>query len=113
MEAKTKQYCLCCDLKDNPQLIAQYKAHHKSVWPEIIKSITDSGIRHMQIYNKGNRLFMIIEALESFSFQDKATLDAKNPKVQEWERLMWQYQQQIPFAKAGEKWVLLDEIFRL
>ncbi len=113
MKHKTKRYCLCCDLKNDSKLIAQYKAHHKQVWPEIIKSITDSGILHMEIYNKGNRLFMIIEATASFSFEEKNKLDANNPKVQEWEQLMWQYQQQVPFANKAEKWVLLDKIFDL
>lgn len=110
---KTKKYHFCCDLKNNAKLIAQYKAHHKQVWPEIIKSIKDSGIVAMEIYNKGNRLFMVMEVSESFSFEEKAKLDANNSKVQEWETLMWNYQQQVPFAETGEKWVLLDEIFKL
>lgn len=93
--------------------MAQYKAHHKQVWPEIIKSIKNSGIVAMEIYNKGNRLFMVMEVLETFSFEKKAEMDANNPKVQEWETLMWHYQQKLPFAKTNEKWVLLDEIFKL
>ena len=109
---KTKKYCLFCDLKDDPNLIAEYKQYHKNVWPEILDSIKDSGIESMKIYNKGNRLFMIIEVNESFTFENKAKIDANNPKVQEWEKLMWKYQQKVPMAKEGEKWLLLDEIFR-
>jgi len=33
--------------------------------------------------------------------------------VQEWERLMWEYQQPLPQAKAGEKWRLMERIFKL
>jgi L-rhamnose mutarotase len=33
--------------------------------------------------------------------------------VQEWERLMWTYQQSLPFAEPGEKWVLAEKIFEL
>ena len=108
-----KIYYLFCDLKDDLKLIEEYKAHHKNVWPEILDSIKESGIVNMEILNKGNRLFMIVQADESFSFETKARLDANNPKVQEWEDLMWQYQQKIPFAKQGEKWILLDSIFKL
>lgn len=110
---KTKTYYLFCDLKDDENLISEYKAYHKNVWPEIIKSIKDSGIVNMEIYNKGNRLFMIMEVNDTFSFERKAEMDSNNPKVQEWETLMWNYQQKVPMAKEGEKWLLLDEIFKL
>ena len=63
-----KRYCLALDLVNDPLLIDQYKAHHQKVWPEIIKSIKDSGILDMQIYHLADRLFMIIEVKEGFSF---------------------------------------------
>ena len=40
-------------------------------------------------------------------------MDEANPAVQEWETLMWKYQQAIPWAAAGEKWILMDKIFEL
>lgn len=113
METKTKKYYLYCDLKDDEKLITEYKAYHKNVWPEIIKSIKDSGIINMEIYHNGNRLFMIMEVNDTFSFQKKAEMDTNNTKVQEWETLMWNYQQKVPMAREGEKWLLLDRIFKL
>lgn len=108
-----KKYCLALDLNDDPALISEYEDHHRKVWPEIIKSIKDSGIVLLDIYRTGNRLFMIIEANEDFSFENKATADALNPKVQEWEELMWKFQQALPWAKPGEKWKVMDKIFEL
>ena len=108
-----KRYCLALDLKDNQELIAEYEKYHKNVWPEIIKSIKDSGIEVLNIYRTGNRMFMIIEANDSFSFEQKGKMDASNPKVQEWEKLMWKFQQALPWAKMGEKWILMDKIFEL
>jgi len=107
------RHCLTLDLKDDPKLIAEYKAHHARVWPEIIRSIKDSGIIDMEIYLLGNRLFMIIEAEEGFSFEKKAEMDRTNERVQEWEALMWQYQQALPMARPGEKWLPMDRIFHL
>ena len=40
-------------------------------------------------------------------------MDAENPKVQEWEQLMWDFQQALPWAKNGEKWLPLEKIFQL
>jgi L-rhamnose mutarotase len=107
------RYCLTLDLKDDPILIAEYEAWHQKIWPEIIDSIRNSGIENMQIYRFANRLFMIMEVNKKFSFEKKGISDAANTKVQEWEELMWNYQQAIPGVKAGEKWVLMNKIFDL
>jgi L-rhamnose mutarotase len=106
-----RRYCLALDLVDDPALIAEYEQWHREVWPEIIQSITSSGITQMEIYRVGNRLFMIMEVNDSFSFEAKSAADASNAKVQEWEQLMWKFQQPMPFAKPGEKWILMDKIF--
>ncbi len=108
-----KRHCLALDLKDDPKLIAEYETHHKNVWPEIQKSILDAGIQKMEIYRTGNRLFMIMETNDSFSFEQKAKADAANPTVQEWERLMWKYQQALPMARPGEKWIIMNKIVEL
>jgi len=108
-----KRYCLTLDLKDDPQLIAEYEAYHKEIWPEIRDNITTSGIVDMEIYRFSNRLMMIMEVNDEFSFQNKGAMDAENEKVQEWETLMWKYQQAVPGTKPGEKWVLMDKIFEL
>ena len=102
-----KRYCYSCDLKDDSKLIAEYKAYHAEgkAWTEITKSIKDAGIVDMQIYLTGNRMFMIMEVNETFNPDKKAALDAQNPKVQEWENLMWDYQQELPWAEKGEKWI--------
>ena len=113
MGTNTKRYALACDLKDNPELIAEYIKLHKNVWPEILESIKAAGIEDMEIFNIENRLFMIMEVNDDFSFDKKAEMDINNPKVQEWENFMWKFQQELPTAKVGEKWILLDSIFKL
>jgi len=100
-------------LKGDSNLIAEYTRHHERVWPEITKSIKDSGIEDMEIYLFGTRMFMVMEVNEKFSFEAKAEADRDNPKVREWEELMWKFQQPLPEAKPGEKWLLMDRIFKL
>lgn len=107
-----KRHCLTLDLKDDPKAIESYDEYHRNVWTEIQKSLGDSGILSMQIYRAANRLFMIIEVTDDFSFARKAALDSANPKVQEWETLMANYQQRLPFAKPNEKWVLMEQVFQ-
>ena len=56
---------------------------------------------------------MIMDTDGTFSFERKSAMDAANEKVQQWEQLMWKFQASIPWAKEGEKWVLMDTIFKL
>jgi L-rhamnose mutarotase len=109
----TQRYCLTLDLKDDPALIAEYKRYHQRIWPEITRSIKDAGVENLEIYLLGTRMFMILEAGPNFSFAAKMKADQANPKVREWEQLMWKFQQPLPQAKAGEKWLLMERIFQL
>ena len=109
----TRRFCLTLDLQDDPNLIAEYKQYHEKIWPEITKSIKDAGVLNLEIYLRGTRMFMILEVDESFSFEKKADADQKNPKVQEWEELMWKFQKALPDARPGEKWLPMERIFTL
>lgn len=111
----SKKLCYTCDLIDKPELIEKYKHYHSkdNAWPEITKSIKDSGIVDMEIYLVGNRLFMIMQVDETFSPERKQKMDATNSKVQEWENLMWHFQQAAPGAKEGEKWLPMEQIYKL
>jgi L-rhamnose mutarotase len=108
-----RRYCLTLDLKDDPRLIAEYKHYHEKIWPEITRSIKASGIEDMEIYLLGTRMFMIMEVNESFSFEAKNKADQLNPKVREWEALMGTFQKLLPQAKPGEKWLLMERVFKL
>jgi MFS transporter, FHS family, L-fucose permease len=80
------------DLKDDPKLIAEYRRYHEKIWPEITKSIKHAGIVDLEIYLLDTRMFMVMEVDEQFSFEKKARADRENPKVREWEELMWKFQ---------------------
>jgi L-rhamnose mutarotase len=108
-----RRFCLTLDLKDDPKLISEYKRYHEMIWPEITRSIKNSGIEDMEIYLLGTRMFMIIDVNESFSFEAKTRADQLNPRVQEWERLMGTFQKSLPQANPDEKWVLMERVFKL
>jgi L-rhamnose mutarotase len=109
----SQRHCLTLDLKNDPKLIAEYCQYHEKIWPEITASIKAAGVQDMEIYLLGTRMFMIVEVDESFSFEKKAHADRDNPKVQEWEKLMWKFQQALPEAQPGEKWLNMKRIFKL
>lgn len=108
-----KRHCFALDLIDDEKLIEAYKEYHKAVWPEILESIKSAGIDELEIYLLGTRLFMIMDVNDSFSLDAKAKADLESEKVQEWETLMWNYQKALPGAKPGEKWIRMENIFKL
>ena len=108
-----KKFVFTLDLKDDPQLIATYLAYHSKVWPEVIEHIKLTGIIDMEIYHVANRLMMFIKTEDQFSFEKKQKMDSANPKIHEWEKLMEQYQQRLPFANGAEKWIKMSRVFSL
>ena len=108
-----QKFYLALDLIDDEKLIAEYEAYHQAVWPAIKESIVYSGITCLEIFRVSNRMFMVIEANDAFSFEKKSAADAINATVQDWEILMWKFQQPIPGTKPGEKWQLMRKIFDL
>lgn len=109
-----QKFCLTLDLVDDPESIKEYEGWHAPGigWKEVRENDLAAGITNIEIYRTGNRMFMILETDDNFSFTAKKQLDDNCPKVQEWEELMWKYQQAIPWAKPGEKWVLMNKIFQ-
>lgn len=108
-----QRHCFALDLKNDPALIAEYEAHHRAVWPEVLESIRAAGIERLEIWRIEARLFMVLEADDGFSFEKKTAADAANPRVQDWETLMWKYQQALPTAQPGQKWLPMERVFAL
>jgi L-rhamnose mutarotase len=105
---------LACDLKNDPDLIELYKDYHRkgNVPDGVLASIREAGILNMEIFNTGNRLFMVMTVSEKFDSAQKAKSDAENPIVQDWEKKMDAFQQYLPHAD-GVKWVEMTSIFNL
>jgi len=100
------------DLADDPARIDEYLRHHRAVWPEVTDGLRAIGIRGMRIWRGGTRLFMVVETDDDFDparYQDYAA----DPRTGEWDALMRTFQRPAPFAKPGEWWAQLEEVFDL
>jgi len=111
----SQRHVLTLDLKDDPALIEQYRAWHRPGGPPtaVMESLRATGIVELEIFLSGNRLVMILLAINSFSFEALARLNDANTDMQAWETLMWTFQKAIPWAEPGQKWVAMDRIFAL
>ena len=114
-QVPVKRYCQTMDLKDNPELIAEYRRRHskESAWPEILDGIREVGILEMEIYILGTRLFMIVETPLDFDWDSAMARLATLPRQQEWEDYMAIFQQCAEGATSDEKWQMMDRMFYL
>ncbi|QKJ88677.1 L-rhamnose mutarotase [Paramixta manurensis] len=109
----SRRFCQALDLVDDPQLIAEYEAHHQRIWPAVAAAMRQFGIVDMEIYRLGNRLFMVVEVNQQFNGQQYAEHCQQVAEIQAWEALMWKYQRPTPWTADGEKWAPMRRIFAL
>ena len=107
-----QSHAFALNLKQDNELVDRYLEYHRAVWPEVLRSLHAVGINQMKIFRIGYRLFMYIEAIDSFDpavdFPRYLTID-EHCRV--WEDLMDSFQSVCKEAAPGEKWALMEEIF--
>jgi L-rhamnose mutarotase len=108
------RHVLAVDLRDDPAVIDAYTAHHRRVWPEVLRSLRGAGIADLQIYLLGRRLVMLVDLHDGLDVQRAfAAHVASHPRVAEWEALMKSMQQPPPGSVAGEWWAVMQPVFQL
>ena len=115
MDDLFKRYCKILTLKDDPELIKQYKNVHgiNNAWPEITQGMKDVGIIDMEIYIHGNILFMIMDTAADFDHEKAMTELAAKPRQKEWESFVSKFQITDSEATAAGKWTLMDRIYEM
>ena len=110
-----ERYCRTLDLRDDPELIAEYRRRHAegNIWPEIPAGIREVGILEMEIYLLDTRLFMIVEIPLNFNWEEAMERLATLPRQQEWEDYMSVFQLVKPGSTSAEKWQPMERIFHL
>ena len=114
-QGPVKRYCQTLNLKDNPELVAEYRKRHSegSVWPETLAAIREVGILEMEIYILGTNTVMIVETPLDFDWDTAMAKMATLPKQKEWEAYMAELQNANPDATSAEKWQLMERMFHL
>ena len=95
-----------------PEAIVEYKRLHAAVWPEILATIADCGIRNYSIFLREpeNLLFAYWE-YHGTDFAADAAKMAADPKTQDWWDICMPMQQPLPTRTEGEWWAPMEEVF--
>lgn len=112
---KTKRYVQTLDLRDNPDMIKEYRKWHSETfhWKEIRDGIKAVGILEMEIYILGTRLVMIVDAPEDFDWPSAMDRLATLPRQAEWEAFVARLQGCRADARSDEKWQMMERMFYL
>ena len=108
-----KSFAMALDLKDDPETVERYKEYHRAVWPEVLDGLRSLDISRMKISLHGRRLFMYLEAPDSFDLQRDFPRYMASERAREWDTLIRRFQQQVPGARPDEWWVEMEEVFDL
>lgn len=110
-----KRYCQTLELVDDPEKIAVYRKWHEpdKIWKEIPEGLRRIGVLDMEIYISGNTLFMIVETVADFDWDEAFARLAKLPRQSEWEELVGVFQKCRTGASSAEKWSLMERMFKL
>ena len=94
----------------------EYERLHRAVWPEVLATIGECGIRNYSIFLKRlddgrDYLFATYEYVGKDFAADQRKM-AADPATQRWWKLTDPLQEPIRRRAEGEWWSAMDEVFR-
>jgi L-rhamnose mutarotase len=97
-----------------PEKIAEYRALHAAVWPEVLAQIRDSNIRNYSIFLREpeNLLFGVWEYHGTDFEADMARMAAHEPTRRWWD-VCNPCQQPLESRAEGEWWAMMPEVFHM
>ncbi|WP_297090001.1 L-rhamnose mutarotase [uncultured Draconibacterium sp.] len=104
---------LTANLVEDKELQNEYMEYHRTQfeqWPEVANGFCNADFQQLQVFRNGRQLMLVI------SIPANKTLDELNPKtvennprMNEWNEIMGQYQEGIEGTSPDEKWVFLTK----
>jgi L-rhamnose mutarotase len=97
-----------------PERIAEYKACHAKVWPEVLAMISACNIRNYSIFLRQpeNLLFAYWEYRGEDFPADIDKMRGHEP-TRRWWKLTGQFQDPLASRAPGEHWAMMEEVFHI
>jgi L-rhamnose mutarotase len=96
----------------DPSRLAEYRAYHARIWPEIEAAIREAGIRNYSIFHRDAQLFAYFEYHgPEAEFEARMAALASAPRMREWWDVMEPMQRPLEDRPPGSWWAPMDEVF--
>ncbi len=105
---------LTANLVADPKMQQEYLDYHATQfekWPELSRGFCNADFQQLLIFRNGRQLILVISIPkgESLDKLNPRTTE-NNPRVNEWNKIMGKYQEGLPGAGVGVKWVFFGRI---
>lgn len=111
-DTETKQHLLSVNLvkdKEKQQEYINYHTSQKDDWPELSQGFCNEGFQSLTMYKQGRQIMLLITIPRENDLGEMSAKNSKNnPKVKEWDDIMYNYQEGLPGTKQNQKWVLFE-----
>lgn len=111
-DTETKQHLLSVNLvkdKEKQQEYLNYHTSQKDDWPELSQGFCNEGFQSLTMYKQGRQIMLLITIPRENDLGEMSAKNSKNnPKVKEWDDIMYNYQEGLPGTKPNQKWVLFE-----
>lgn len=101
-----KTIAMTLELQEDPELLQAYKrVHHpENMWPQILINMDTMGVKNMELYLLGYRVFLLMDVPGDFDLEATGEKWNKLPQEQEWQEYVAKFQKTDPISKIEEKW---------
>lgn len=102
----------CFQLQVRPDRIAEYKARHAAVWPDMLRALRRSGWRNYSLFLRQDGL--LIGYVETpISISEAQAAMARTEVNARWQAEMSEFFEELDGRAPDEGFLLLEEIFHL
>jgi len=111
-EQENEEYVFGVRLIDDGEMVQKYLEYHQNVWPEVEKGFEEAGYKQIRLYRYGNYVTMILKVPKGADLAKMGEISKNSdPKVEEWQNLMDDFQRGLPGVEEDQKWVMLEKIY--
>ena len=102
---------VCFQLQVKPERIDEYKSRHAEVWPDMLRTLADSGWHNYSLFLRDDGL--LIGYVETPSLDDAQAAMAATDVNARWQAEMAEFFVELGDARPDTGFVRLEEVFNL
>ena len=101
----------CFQLQVKADRIAEYRARHETVWPDMVRALAATGWRNYSLFLRDDGL--LIGYVETDSLADSVAGMARTEVNARWQSEMAQFFEDLDGVPPDQGFLVLDEVFHL
>jgi L-rhamnose mutarotase len=102
---------VCFLLKVRPDRLKEYKARHKSVWPEMLQALRETGWHNYSLYLRADGL--LVGYFETPDYRQALEGMAAREVNERWQRDMAEFFENLEGRRPDQGFLRLEEVFHL